>query len=309
MPRRSILDSIGNTPLVRLSRLPDPEGAEIYVKIEGTNPTGSMKDRMALSMIEGAERRGELKPGGRVVEYTGGSTGSALAMICAAKGYSAQFFASAAFSEDKPRTMRGFGATVEIIPSVDGKVTPEMIQEGLAKVAELAKEENTFWPRQFENPDNRAGYHAMAQEILTELGTVDVFVMGVGTGGCFSGNAEVLKAANPATRCVAIEPEQCRALSGVGPYLGHRLEGMGAGFVPAGCRTDLIDEIAAVSNEDAFAMARRLWKEEGIYCGPTAGSNVFTALRVARELGRGKRVVTVICDSGLKYLAGDLVGE
>jgi cysteine synthase A len=183
-----------------------------------------------------------------------------------------------------------------------------LIQRGLAKVRELASEPNTFWTQQFENPDNRAGYHAMGHEILTELGNVDAFVMGVGTGGCFSGNSEVLKAANPSTRCVAVEPEKCRALAGVGPYLGHRLEGMGAGFVPGGCRQDLMDEIVTVSDEDAFETARRLWREEGIYCGPTAGANVFSAIGVARALGPRKRVVTVICDSGLKYLAGDLVG-
>jgi cysteine synthase A len=266
-----------------------------------------MKDRMALSMVEGAERRGELRPGGRVVDFTGGSTGSSLAMVCAAKGYRAHLVSSDAFAEEKLQTMRAFGATVELVPSVDRKITPELFQTGLARVRELAAEPNTFWTRQFENPDNRAAYRAMADETLEALdGRLDAFVAGVGTGGCFSGNSERLKERVPGVRCVAIEPAASPALSGKGPLGGHRLEGMGPGFVPAVCRLDLADEIVAVTDQDGYETARRLSREEGIFGGISSGANVWAALGLARKLGPDSRVVTVIVDSGLKYLQGDL---
>lgn len=301
------MNRIGNTPLLRLERLHEEGSAEVYVKWEGANPTGSMKDRMALSMIEGAEARGVLRSGGRVVDYTGGSTGSSLAMVCAARGYRAHFVSSDAFSEEKLQTMRAFGAIVEIIPSVNRKVTPELIQAGLARVKELVAEPDTFWTDQFNNTDNRAGYHSMAQEILEALdGRCDEFIQGVGTGGSFSGNAEVFKAKLPGVRCLAIEPANSRALSGQGPYGGHRLEGMGAGFVPSITRLDLADEIIAVTDEDAYRTARRLAREEGLFAGISSGANVWAALERARVLGPGRRVVTILCDSGLKYLQGDL---
>jgi cysteine synthase A len=202
---------------------------------------------------------------------------------------------------------------VEITPSVNRKVTPELIQGLLARVRVLAGEPNTFWTDQFNNPDNRAAYAAMAEEILADLGSrggkLDVFIQGVGTGGCFSGNAEVLKAKVPGVRCIALEPATSPALSLRGPLGGHRLEGMGAGFAPKIYRADLADEIVAVTDEDAYATAQRLAREEGIFGGITSGANVWAALRKARELGPGKRVVTIVCDSGLKYLAGDLYRE
>lgn len=301
------MQAIGNTPLIKLVRLHEKGAADIYVKWEGANPTGSMKDRMALSMIEGAEKKGILKPGGRVVDYTGGSTGSSLAMVCAAKGYRGYFVSSDAFAEEKIQTMRAFGSTVEVTPSVNRMVTPELIQGLIKRVAELAKEPNTFWTDQFNNPDNSAGYAPMAQEIMTALGgRFDEFIQGVGTGGSFSGNAEVFKREVPGVRCIAIEPANTRALSGHGPYGGHRLEGMGAGFVPSICRLDLADEIVAVTDEDAYATARRLAREEGIFGGISSGSNVWVALERARKLGAGHRIVTIICDSGLKYLNDDL---
>jgi cysteine synthase A len=282
----------------------------VYVKWEGANPTGSMKDRMALSMIQGAEARGLLKPGGRVVDYTGGSTGSSLAMVCATKGYRAHFVSSDAFAEEKLRTMRAFGARLEVIPSVDRKVTAELVQTLITRVRELAGEPDTFWTDQFNNPDNRAGYAGMAAEVLAALdGRLDEFVMGVGTGGCFSGNAEVYKVQVPGIRCIAIEPATSRALSSPGPYGGHRLEGMGPGFKPGNFRADLADDIVAVTDEDAYETARRLAREEGIFGGITSGANAFVALARARALGPGRRVVTVVCDSGLKYLQGDLWGR
>jgi len=297
----------GNTPLLKLERLCEPGCAEVYVKYEGANPTGSMKDRMALSMIEGAERRGELKPGGTVVEYTGGSTGSSLAMICAMKGYKAHFVSSDAFAEEKLRTMRAFGAELEIIPSDNGAITAQLIRSLVDRAKELSKAPNTFWTDQFNNVDNRSAYHLMAKEILSVLGnTVDEFITGVGTGGSFSGNSEIFKKEIPNVRCIAIEPLHVRALSGGNISGKHKLEGIGAGFVPAICRLDLADEIIAVSDEDAYETARKLARVEGIFGGTTGGANVWAALQRARKLGAGKRIVTILPDSGLKYLNGDL---
>jgi len=301
------MEPIGNTPLIRLEHLPGPDSAEVFVKWEGANPSGSMKDRMALSMIEGAEKDGRLRAGGTVVDYTGGSTGSSLALVCAARGYNAHFASSDAFAEEKLQTMRAFGATVEVMPSIDRQVTRELIASLIERVRELAKGPNMFWTDQFNNPNNRLGYHPMAEEIIDALdGQVDEFVMGVGTGGCFSGNAEVLKERVPGVRCIALEPANSRALSGQGPLGGHRLEGMGAGFVPSICRLDLADEIISVTDADAYDMARQLARREGIFGGITSGGNVWAALERARQLGPGHRVVTVVVDSGLKYLRGDL---
>lgn len=298
---------VGNTPLIRLRRLPQPDSADIYVKYEGGNPTGSMKDRMALSMIEGAEERGQLRPGGRVVEYTGGSTGSSLAMICAKKGYQAHFVSSDAFAEEKLRTMRAFGAHLEIIPSAKGRITAALIDALIARARELSHAPNTFWTDQFNNTDNRNAYHLMAREIISVLGReIDAFVMGVGTGGCFSGNAEFLKQEISDIQCIAIEPMHVRALSGGDTSGSHRLEGIGSGFVPSICRLDLADEIMPVTDADASETARRLAREEGIFGGITSGANVWAAMQKAKVLGPGKKVVTVIVDSGLKYLNGDL---
>ena len=299
--------AIGNTPLIKLERLPEPDCAEVFVKYEGGNPTGSMKDRMALSMIEGAERRGELKPGGRVVEYTGGSTGGALAMVCATRGYKAHFVSSDAFADEKLRTMKAFGAELDIIPSENKMITARLINSLIERARELSKAPNTFWTYQFNNIDNRNAYHIMTGEILNVLGNdIDEFIMGVGTGGCFSGNAEVLKKEIPAIRCIAVEPLNVRALSGGDTSGTHKLEGIGAGFVPSICRLDIADEIIAVSDEDAVNTARDLARLEGIWGGTTSGANVWAALQRAKILGKGKRIVTVIVDSGLKYLNGDL---
>jgi cysteine synthase A len=285
----------------------EPGCAEIWVKYEGANPTGSMKDRMALSMIEGAENRGELKPGGTVVEYTGGSTGSSLAMVCATKGYNAHFVSSDAFAEEKLQTMRAFGASLDIVVSEGGKITAKLINELVERAREISKQPNTFWTDQFNNVDNRNAYHEMAREIMNVLGkNIDEFIMGVGTGACFSGNSEVFKKEIPSIKCVAIEPYHVRALSGGEKTGGHKLEGIGAGFVPKICRLDLADEIVAVKDQDAYETARRLAREEGIFGGTTSGANVWVALQHAKKLGPGKKIVTIIVDSGLKYLNGDL---
>lgn len=302
------MKGIGNTPLIKLERLSQPGWADIYVKYEGSNPTGSMKDRMALSMIEGAEQRGELKPGGTVVEYTGGSTGSSLAMVCAMKGYKAHFVCSDAFSEEKLQTMKAFGAGLELIPSGNGKITAALIEALVERARELSKQPNTFWTDQFNNFDNRNAYHAMAKEIIRDIpgNTFDEFIMGMGTAGCFSGNAEVFNEQLPGVRCVAIEPFYVRTLSGGDKSGAHRLEGIGNGFITKIARMDLVDEVIQVTDEDAYDTARKLATTEGIFGGITGGANVWTAMQRAKLLGPGKKIVTVIADTGLKYLRGDL---
>lgn len=301
------MTGIGNTPLIKLKRLTQPDYADVYVKLESVNPTGSMKDRMALSMIEGAERRGELRPGGMVVEYTGGSTGSSLALVCAMKGYGAHFVSSDAFSGEKLQTMKAFGAELDIIPGEDGKITAGLFQKMIARAKELSNEPNTFWTDQFNNIDNRNAYHQMAWEIINELGKdIDEFITGVGTGGSFSGNAEVLKKEIPGIRCIPTEPLLVRGLSGGDISGSHQLEGMGSGFVPSITRLDLADEIIAVSDKDAINTARKLAKLEGIFGGISSGANVWAALQRAKMLGKGKKIVTIIIDSGLKYLNGEL---
>lgn len=301
------MNAIGKTPLIRLERLAEPGCAEIYVKYEASNPTGSMKDRMALSMIEGAEKRGDLKPGGTVIEYTGGSTGSSLAMVCAMKGYRSYFISSDAFAEEKLLTMKAFGAELELIPSDNGRITAKLINSMVSRARDLSNAPNTFWTDQFNNRDNRNAYHFMAHEILSILGRdVDEFVMGIGTGGCFSGNSEVFKEEIKGIRCIALEPENVRALTGGDTSGSHKLEGIGAGFVPSICRLDLADEVMQVSDNDAIRTARDLARKEGIFGGTTSGANVWAAIQRARKIGSGKKIVTIIVDSGLKYLDGNL---
>jgi cysteine synthase len=298
---------IGNTPLIKLQKLTIKDYADVYVKLESANPTGSMKDRMALSMIEGAEQRGQLKKGYRVVDYTGGSTGSSLALICAYKGYEALFVSSDAFAKEKLRTMEAFGAKLELVPSENGKISKAVIAKALERVNQLKSEPNTFWTDQFNNIDNKNAYHIMANEIISELdGKIDEFIAGVGTGGCFSGNAEVFKSKIPHIKCIAIEPDEVRALSRGNVEGVHKLEGMGAGFIPSIFRADLMDEVITVKDADAYDTARKLASQEGIFAGISSGANVWAALQRAKKLGKGKKVVTVICDSGLKYLNGDL---
>jgi cysteine synthase A len=248
-----------------------------------------------------------LKPGGTVVEYTGGSTGSSLAMVCAVKGYHAHFVSSDAFSKEKLQTMKAFGAELEIFPSGNGRITASLIDSMIRRVRELSVHPNTFCTDQFNNPDNRNAYHQMAREIMQVLGTdIHEFITGVGTGGSFSGNAEILKKEIPGIRCIPVEPMHVRALSGGDITGSHKLEGIGAGFVPSICRLDLADEIMAVSDEDAYASARQLAREEGVFGGTTGGANVWAALQRARKIGKGKKIVTIIPDSGIKYLNGDL---
>lgn len=300
------MKGIGNTPLIKLRKLTDSNSADVYIKFEGANLTGSMKDRMALSMIEGAEKRGELRKGMKVVEYTGGSTGSSLAMVCSKKGYKAHFVSSNGFAKEKLQTMRAFGATVETIHAENGILTAEVINRMIARAKEIIKEPNTFWVNQINNPDNKLGYHPMGKEIINELGNIDEFVMAVGGGGCISGNSEVLKERFPNMKTIAVEPFNVRNISGGDTTGTHKLEGIGLSFIPSILRKDLIDEIISVTDEDAYKTANDLAKKEGIFGGATSGANVWAALQRAQIIGKGKKIVTVVCDSGIKYLQGDL---
>jgi cysteine synthase A len=301
----SVLLAIGRTPVVRLRRLPDRGSADVFVKLEYFNPTGSYKDRMALAMVEGAEARGALRPGMRVVEYTGGSTGSSLAMVCAVKGYEFLPLSSDAFAREKIETMRAFGAEVEIVPSDGGKVTPALFDRFKERIAELKDEPGTFWTDQFHNTDALDGYREIGRELLEQLGTIDAFCGATGTAGMLVGVSRALKAGGSAARIVALEPAGSPVLT-TGRGGAHRVEGTAPGFVPPHLARSDYDEARAIDEEEARAMARRLAREEGVFCGTSSGLNVVAALQLARELGPGHRVATVAVDSGLKYLAGDL---
>jgi cysteine synthase len=305
MDRPGALGAIGNTPVVRLGRVVEPGMGEVWVKLEAANPTGSYKDRMALAMIEGAERSGRLKPGQTVVEYTGGSTGSSLAFVCSIKGYPLRIVCSDAYSVEKIKTMRALGADVELIPSPEG-ITPTLIPRLRARAAEIAAEIGGYQTDQFNNTDMIEGYKALGRELFEQLdGRVDAVCLYVGTAGCFLGTTRALRERLPALHRVAVEPAESAVLSG-GPPGTHRIEGGGAGFIPPQLSLDEIDEIIAVSTADAFAMARRAAREDGVWSGPSTGANIQAALALARRLGEGARVATAQVDSGLKYLAGEL---
>jgi len=304
-PVNSVLKTIGSTPVVRIQRLVQPGSADVVVKLEYFNPTGSYKDRMALAMIEGAERRGTLKPGMRVIEYTGGSTGSSLAMVCAMKGYKFHPLSSDAFSVEKLNTMRAFGAELEVIPSDGGKVTPALFDRFKARTAELLKEPNTFWTDQFNNADALEGYAGIGRELFEQVGCVDAFVGAVGSAGMLMGVASALKAAGCKTRIIALEPATSPLLT-TGKGGPHRVEGIAPGFWPPHLKKDGYDEARAIDEAKGREIARRAAREEGIFAGTSSGVNLAAALDVARELGPGKIVATVAVDTGLKYLAGDL---
>ena len=302
----SVLEAIGNTPLVRLSRVVPPGSADVLVKLESINPTGSYKDRMALAMIAGAEARGALKPGMRVVEFTGGSTGSSLGMVCAAKGYEFVVLSSDAFAREKLLTMTAFGADLRMVPSDGGKVTPALFERFRVEIARLAAEPNTFWTDQFHNGDALDGYEQIGRELLEQsAGSIDVFCGAVGTGGMLAGVTRALRERGSRARIVALEPSESPAMT-AGRGGAHRVEGIAIGSIPPHMVDRPYDEARAIDEVDARAMARRLAREEGLLVGTSSGLNVFAALQIARELGPGKTVATVAVDSGLKYLAGDL---
>lgn len=300
-----ILHAIGNTPVVQLRKVTPPDAAEVFVKLEYFNPSGSYKDRMALAMIEGAEQRGALRPGMQVVEYTGGSTGSSLAMVCAVKGYAFTAVTSDAFAKEKLQAMRAFGAQLRIIASDDGKLTPQLFQEMIAEAQRLGAEPATYYTDQFNNVEAIAGYRAIGRELAQQLdGKIDVFCAGVGTGGMLTGTARALRAAGCQARIVALEPASSPVLT-TGRGGAHRVEGLAPGFVPPHLK-DWNYEARAVEESEGRAMARTLAATEGILAGTSTGLNVVAALQLARELGPGRRVATVAVDTGLKYLAGDL---
>jgi cysteine synthase A len=305
MPDRAgVLGAIGNTPVARLSRLVEPDMAEVWVKLESHNPTGSYKDRMGLAMIEGGERSGRLRPGQAVVEYTGGSTGSSLALVCAVKGYPLSVVSSNAFAEEKLRTMAALGANIELIDSPDG-ITPELVPRMRARAAEIAAQIGAFQTDQYNNTDMVEGYEALGRELLDQLdGQLDAYCGYVGTAGCFLGTTRALRRRIPTLLRVIVEPAESPAIS-EGRKGTHRIEGGGAGFVPPQLTRDSWDEAILVSTDEAMEMTRRAAREEGLFSGPSTGANLIAALTVARRLGPGHRVATVLVDSGLKYLRGE----
>jgi cysteine synthase A len=301
-----ILDAIGNTSLVRLRRVVPAGCAEVWVKLEWENPTGSLKDRMALAVISRAETDGRLRRGDTVVEYTGGSTGASLALVCAAKGYPIHIVSSDAFSRDKLDQMAALGAELTLVPSEGGLTTRQLILDMIERARELSREPRTYWTDQLRNVDSIAGYHALGEEIWEQTGgQVDAFVHCVGTGASSRGVATVLKRHQPAVRIVAVEPAESAVLSGGAPG-PHKIEGVGIGYVPPLWDPGVVDEIESVATADAKAMARRLAREEALFAGTSSGANVIAALRVARRLGSGATVVTLLADSGLKYLGTDV---
>jgi len=307
--RESVLQAIGNTPVVRLQKVVSPGMGEVLVKLEYYNPTGSYKDRMALAMIEGAEKRGRLRPGMRVVEWTGGSTGSSLAMVCAIKGYRFTPISSDGFSEEKLRTMRLFGGNLEIFPAPGGRLVPELYQQMKRRAEELAQDAQTYYTDQFHNEDAIRAYMEIGKELLQQTGnSIAAYCGGVGTAGMLVGVSRALKAGGCQARIVALEPATSPSLT-QGKGGPHRVEGMAAGFWPPHLKKEDFDEARTIEETEAREMARRLAKEEGIFAGTSSGLNVVAALQLASELGPGNTVATVAVDSGFKYLAGDLYRE
>ncbi len=303
------LAGIGNTPLVELVRIVPQGSARVMVKLEFANPTGSMKDRMARTAIEGAIRDGRLSPDDTVVEYTAGTTGVSLAFVCAALGYRLHIVFSDAFSVEKRLTMRAFGAVVEDIPSDGGKINEALIKGMIARAGEVASQPGHWWCDQLNNHDAIAGYRPMGDEIWRQTGgRVDAFVHAVGTAHSIHGVAEALRAHEATVHVAAVEPAESAVLSG-GPSGSHRIEGIGIGFLPPLWEPEHVDEIQTVTTDDAIAMARRLAREEGLFAGVSSGANVVAALRVAARLGPDATVVTILCDSGLRYLSTGLYSQ
>ena len=299
---KTILDTIGNTTLLELRNVVPLNGARILIKVESTNPTGSMKDRMALAMIEGAEADGRLQPGGAVVEYTGGSTGVALALICAVKKHPLHLVSSDAFSKEKLDHMRLLGAKVTIVPSDNGEQTEKLTKDMIREAHAIAEKTGAFITAQMENKDQLQAYVKLADEIWEQTnGQMDAFVQSCGTSACLRGTSESLRRRSDRIRFVAVEPAESAVLSG-GPSGSHKIDGVGAGYVVPLWYDGIADEIERVSTDDAKAMAFRLAREEGLFCGTSTGANVTAALRLAERLGPNATIVTMMCDTGMKYL-------
>lgn len=303
---KRVLDAIGNTPLVELRRVVPPGSARVVAKLESANPTGSMKDRVAQAMVERAAADGRLPPGGTVVEYTAGTTGVSLALICAARGYRAHFVFSDAFSEEKRYTMRAYGAELTDVLSDDKRITGQLIKAMIAKADEISRRPGHWYCDQLNNRDGEAGYHPMGEEMWEQAGgRLDAFVQAVGTAHSIHGAAHALRRHNPHVHVAAVEPAESPVLSGK-PSGSHKIEGIGIGFMPPLWRRDEVNEIISVATEEAKAMARRLACEEAIFAGTSTGANIVAALRVAKRLGAGATVATIIVDSGLRYLSTDV---
>jgi cysteine synthase A len=301
MSNRTILQRIGNTPLLPLRTI-GSNGVRILLKLESENPTGSMKDRMALAMIEAAEADGRLKTGGAVVEYTGGSTGVSLALVCAVKGYPLQIVSSDAFAQEKLDHMRILGAKLQLVRSDGGRMTEKLTRDMVEAARVIQEQTGAFWTDQLKNTNQIAADHQMAEEIWADTGgRIDAFVQSVGTAASLRGNAEALRAHNPEIEIVAVEPAESPVLSG-GLAGAHKIDGVGAGFIVPLWRDDIADRIERVSTDEARAMALRLAREEGLFAGTSTGANIVAALRLADQLSPGATIVTVMCDTGMKYL-------
>src|SRR5476651_2097026 len=301
-----IASTIGNTPLVQLKNIVPANSANVFVKLEYFNPTGSYKDRMAFAMIDEAEKRGDLKPGMTVVEYTGGSTGTSLAWVCTIKGYKFIAVSSNAFAKEKLQSIKLFGAELELIHSPGGIITPDLIPRAMARSQEIAAQPGMFATLQFENTDAIIGYSNIGKEILQQLPQpIAAFCGGAGTGGMIAGVSQALKAVDPNTKIIVLEPASSPVIS-KGIKGNHTVEGISPGFIPPHLKTAKYDEARAIDEQEGRDMARTLAAKEGIFAGVSSGLNVVAALQLAKELGPGHNVVTVACDSGMKYLAGGL---
>lgn len=296
---QSVTELVGETPLLKLNKIV-PEGAgDVYVKLESMNVGGSVKDRIALNMIEEAEKAGELKEGDTIVEATSGNTGVGLAMVAAAKGYKAVFIMPDTLSHERRALMKAYGAELELTPGDNG------MPGSLERAMELAEQDNFFMPSQFKNPANPSAHiKTTGPEIIEafEGETPDAFVAGVGTGGTITGVGKVLKLHNPSTQIIAVEPAESAVLSGQEKGK-HKIQGIGAGFIPEILETDVFDDVLTVTSEEAMETTRRVAREEGLLVGISAGANITAAIRVAEQLGEGKRVVTIGCDTGERYLS------
>ena len=301
------LEAIGNTPIVKLNKVVPDYAADVWVKLEGGNPTGSYKDRMALAIIEGAEIRGELKQGMTVVEYTGGSTGSGLAFVCAVKGYKFHVVSSDAFAKEKLDTMRAFGAKLEVIHSQSGKINSKLINQMIDRAKELATKDDYFFSDQLNNADIIKGFEKMGLEILEQIdGSIDAFTCSVGTAGAFMGVSNILLDSDKDTKIVALEPASAPYYSKNQSDGDHHVEGIGLGFELPLLDKNNYHEARGIDESEAREMAKLLASEEGIFGGTSSGLNVVGAIQLAVELGKGKTVVTIAVDTGLKYLTGNL---
>jgi len=302
----NVLDAIGNTSLVRLRKVVPAGCAEILVKLEWENPTGSLKDRMARAVITRAEADGRLKSGDTVLEYTGGSTGASLALVCAARGYPIHIVSSDAFSPEKLDQMAAFGARLTLVPSEGGLTTKKLILDMIETARRLSEQPNTYWTDQLNNRDSLEGYASLGEEIWNQTGgRIDAFLHSVGTAASLRGVATVLKTRDAKVRIAAVEPAESPVLSGGAPG-PHRIEGVGIGYVPPLWDPSVVDEIVPIATEEAKAMARRLAREEAIFAGTSSGANLIAAIRLGERLGPSARVVTLMADSGLKYLNTDV---